>query len=111
MELAREAGGLEVEAGEEPVSFDDGEGVEVGDQSSFEERDAVQAPGGIGEFVDELGFGGIDGLVFVEELAAVGFESGWVLGGEDGSAGGEAVAEGVAGGAEFTFRGAGAGGV
>jgi len=111
LELAREACGLEVEAGEEAVGLEDGEGVVAGDEAGFEERDAAEAPGGIGELVDKVRFGGIGGLVFVEELAAVGFEGGGVFGGEDGRGGGKAVTEGVAGGAEFAFRGAGAGGV
>jgi len=53
-----------------------------------------------------MGFGGCGGLVFVEELAAVGFVGGAVLGGEDGRGGGEAVAEGVERGALFAGIGA-----
>ena len=48
-----------------------GRGGGAGEHVGFEQRDAVEAPGGVGEFLDELRFGGSGGLVFVEELAAV----------------------------------------
>ena len=51
------------------------------------------------------------GLVFVEELAAVGLVGGGVFGGEDGGGGGEAVAEGVQRRTLFAGFGARAGGV
>jgi len=110
LELAGEASGLEAEAGEEAVGFDDGEAVEAGDEAGFEERDTAEAPGGVGEFVDQLGFSGRGGLVFVEEGAAVRFVCSAVLGWENWRRGGEAVTEGVARGALFAFRGARAGG-
>jgi hypothetical protein len=47
-----------------------------------------ETPGGIGELLDELGFGGSGGLVFVEEAAAMGVERRLVFGGEDGGGGG-----------------------
>ncbi len=74
LELAREAGRLDVEIGEGAVGVKDGEAVGAGDEPGFEERDAVETPGGVGQFGDELGFGGSGGLVFVEEGAAVGFD-------------------------------------
>ena len=83
----------------------------AGEEVGFEERDAVEAPGGVGEFLDELGFGGGGGLVFVEELLAVALVGGGVFGGQDGGAAGEAVAEGVERGALFAGFGARAGGV
>ena len=43
----------------------------MGEQLGFEQGDAVEAPGGIGELLDELGFRGTSGLVFVEEAAAM----------------------------------------
>ncbi len=58
-----------------------------GEQSGFEERDAVEAPGCVGEFLDELSFGWSGGLVFIQELAAVLLVGDWVFGGQDGSAG------------------------
>jgi len=71
LELARESGGLEIEAGEESVGVDDGEAVGAGDEAGFEERESAEAPSGIGELVDKMRFGETGRLVFVEELAAV----------------------------------------
>ena len=48
----------------------------MGEKLGFEEGDAVEAPGGVGDFVDELSFGGCSGGVLVEKLldvALVGF--------------------------------------
>jgi len=67
----------------------------AGEQAGFEQRDAIEAPGGVDEFLDELSFSGSGGLVFVEELAAMGFVGGWIFGGQDDGLGGEAVADGV----------------
>ena len=114
LELAREARAVEAEDGEGAV-----QGVDVGfhgsdsavEQVGFQGGDAVEAPGGVGEFLGELGFGRGGGLVFVEELAAVLLVGGLIFGGQDSGAAGEAVAEGVAGGTGFAFRGAGAGGL
>ena len=92
LELAGEAGGLAVEAGEEVVGFDDRKAVCAGDEAGFKKRDAAQAPGGVAEFFDELGFGGRGRLVFVEEGATVGFEGGGVFGGENRRRGGKPVA-------------------
>ena len=80
------------------------------EEGGFERGDAVEAPGGVGEFLGELGFGGGGGLVFVEKLAAVVLVGGGVLGGEDGRAAGEAVGDGVHGRTLFACCGAGAGG-
>ncbi len=85
LELAGEAGAVESEHGEGlDGGLRVGERVGVCEDSGFEEWDAVEAPGGIGEFTDELGFGGVGGLIFVAELAAVSLECGGVFGGEDG---------------------------
>jgi hypothetical protein len=81
------------------------------EECGFEVRDAIEAPGGVGEFLSELGLGGGGGLVFVEELAAVMLVGGGILGSENGGAAGEAVRLGVAGGALFAGGGAGSGGV
>jgi hypothetical protein len=77
----------------------------------FKERDAVETPGSVGDFCDELRFGGSGGLVFVEEAAAMGVIGGGIFGGEDGGSGGEAVAQGVEGGTLLAGWGAGTGGV
>lgn len=67
----------------------------MGKQLRFQERDAAEAPGGVGDFLDELGLSGCGGMIFVEELAAVVIVICLVFGGEDGRAGGQAVAESV----------------
>ena len=59
----------------------------MGKQGGFEQRDAVEAPRGVGEFDDELGFGGSSGFVFVEEAAAMCIVSYLVFGGKDGAGG------------------------
>ncbi len=123
LELAGEALRVEAEGGEGAVGVDDVEGHGwmsrdqwagcggAGEELGFEERDAVEAPGGVGELVDELGLGGGGGVVLGEELLEVVLVGGEILGGEDGGAAGEAVLEGVEGRAVFAGVGAGAGGV
>lgn len=69
-------------------------GVRI-EEGGFEERDAAESPGGIGELPGELGFAGSSGLVFVAELAAMLFVIGGIFRGKDWRAGGEAVSEGV----------------
>jgi hypothetical protein len=54
------------------------------EESGFERGDAVEAPGGVGELLRELGLGGGGGLVFVEEAAAMCVIRCLVFGGEDG---------------------------
>jgi hypothetical protein len=96
LELAGEPLVVQAEGGEEAMGIDDvkvdggllggrmgGAGEEVG----FEERNAVEAPGGVGDFDDELRLGGSGGLVFIEEAAAMGVVGGSVFGGEDGAGG------------------------
>jgi hypothetical protein len=104
LELAGEALALDAEAVEKAMGVDDVKvdggllGGRIGgaiQQVGFEERDAVETPGGVGELVDELGFGCCGGLVFVEELATMGFIRGWVFRGQDGGAGRQAMAQRV----------------
>ena len=83
----------------------------MGEKLGFEEWDAVDAPGGVGEFVDELSLGGGGGSVLVEKLLDVALVGVGVLGGQDSGAGGEAMAEGVERGTLLTRFGARAGGV
>jgi hypothetical protein len=46
--------------------------IGVGEEGGFDERDAAEAPGGIGEFLDQMIFGWRGGLIFVfKELAEV----------------------------------------
>ena len=87
-ELAGEALRVHAEGGEGTVGVDDVEvdagliGVRVGgavEEGGFEHRDAVEAPGGVGELPGELSFGGSSGLILVEKLAAVLLLSGGVL--------------------------------
>ena len=81
------------------------------EQLGFEEWDAVEAPSGVGDFVDELSLGLGGGLVLIEKLLDVALVGVGVLTGQDGGAGGEAVAEGVLRRALFARFGARAGGV
>src|SRR5579862_901388 len=92
-ELAGKPLGVHTESGQGAVGVDDVEadcGLIVGrvggaiEERGFEQRDAVKAPSGVGEFLSELGFRGSGGLVFVEELAAVELVGGGIFGGEDG---------------------------
>ena len=61
------------------------DGVELGgwiggavEQGGFEHRDAVETPGGVGEFPGELPLGGRVGLIFIVEFAAVALVGGGV---------------------------------
>src|ERR1035441_9545792 len=67
LELAGESCAVEVEAGEELVGVDDvesrglrggGRGQGAVEYVGFEEGDAAEAPGGIGEVLHGVGFGG-----------------------------------------------------
>jgi hypothetical protein len=88
LELAGEAGAIQCEAGEEPVGVHDIE-INCGllcwwvggalEHVGFEERDAIDAPGCVGELLDQLGFGWGRGLIFIHELAAVLLVCGRVL--------------------------------
>ena len=82
-----------------------------GEQFGFEERDAVEAPGGVGDFVDELSLGGGGGGVLIEKLLDVALVGFGVLGGQDGGAGSETVAQGVLRRTLLSWFGARAGGV
>ncbi len=91
---------------------DQGLGVGIlGEKLGFEEWDAVEAPGGVGDFVDQLSFGGGGGGVLVEKLLDVALVGVGVLGGQDGRAGGEAMAQGVEGRTLLAGFGARTGGV
>ena len=83
----------------------------MGKQIGFEEWDAVEAPGGVGDFVDQLSLGGGGGGVLIEKLLDVALVGFGVLSGQDGSLGGETVAQGVAGGTLLAGFGARTGGV
>ncbi len=115
LELAGEARTVEAKRSEGAMSIDD---IEVDssllrgrvggarEQLGFEEWDAVEAPRGVGDFVDELSLGGSGGGVLIEKLldvAPVGFGG---LSGQDGGAGSQAMAEGVERGALLARFGA-----
>jgi len=108
LELPGKALALDTEVGQEAMSVDDIEGdflihFSMGRDGSggarqylgFQERDAVEAPGSVGDFHDEMRFGWSGGLVFVEKAAAMGVVGGPVFGGEDGGGGRQAMAQGV----------------
>src|SRR5579871_2840553 len=71
----------------------------LGEQIGFEKRHALETPSGVGEFVDEMVFGGGGRFVLIEELLDMELEGGEVLGGQKRSARGEAMSEGVERGA------------
>jgi hypothetical protein len=60
-----------------------GWGLDAFEHVGFEEWDAVNAPGRVGELLSQLGFGWGGGLVFVHELAEVALVCGRVFGGRD----------------------------
>jgi hypothetical protein len=80
-------------------------------QVIFDGGDAAEAPAGVGEFLDQDGFGSAFGLELVDEVLDVVLVGGEILGGEEGGGGGESVGDGVLGGVRFAFHSAGAGGV
>jgi len=80
LELPGETVALDGEAVDQAVGVDDvklSTSLLIGwisgavEHVGFKQRDAVEAPRGVDEVLDELSFGGSDGLVFLEELAAV----------------------------------------
>ena len=109
LELAGEARAVEAKPGEQR---DLGLGVGgLGEQVGFEEWNAVETPGGVGDFVDQLCFGGVGGFVLVEKLLGVALEGLGVLRGQDGGARSKTVAESVLRRALFAGFGPRAGGV
>src|ERR1700720_3135367 len=70
--------GLWMVGAEAILHFGDAEREKVG----LDSGGAVHAPGGIDEGLDELGFGGVFGVVFLQEGLRVALISGVVLGGE-----------------------------
>ncbi len=96
LELAGEALALDAEVGEKTMSVDNVEGDFLIERDGgggtrehlrLQQRDAVETPGGVGEFNDELGLGRSGGFVFIEEAAAMRVVRGSVFGGEDGGGG------------------------
>jgi hypothetical protein len=83
--------GLGVIGGNAGFVFGDAEREKVG----LEGGDEIEAPGGVGERLDELRFERAGGLEVIEEAVGVALVNGTVLGGQDDGVAGEAVAEGV----------------
>jgi len=130
-ELAREAMLMAAEVGESPDLIADGSGhgesgldfrvggVDVfglfvdaeSEKIGFESGDAVDAPGCIGEGLDELLFERTFRLKVVKEAAGVALVGGVILRRQDDDVAGETMAESVEAGTLFAGRGAGAGGV
>jgi len=98
--------GLGVTGGDAGFVFGDAEREEVG----LEGGDAIEAPGGVGERLNQLLFEGAGGLEVIEEAVGVALVSGVVLCGQNDGVAGEAMAEGVQLRALFAGVGAGAGG-
>src|SRR5277367_2218029 len=73
----------------------------LGEQFGFDERNAAEAPGDVSDFMDEFSLDGVGGSAVGEKLLEVALVGFGVLGGQDGGAGSEAVAEGVLRGALF----------
>ena len=99
--------GLRMVSADAILHFGDAEREEVG----LNGGGAIEAPGGIDEGLDELGFGGAAGLVFVQKGLGVALVSGMVLGGQDDGLARQAVAKRVEFGALLTGFGSGAGGM
>ena len=81
------------------------------EQVGFKSGDAVEAPGGVDHFLDELFFGGRLGLVFSEEFLDVALVGGGVFGGQEDGLAGEAVTERIERSALLAGGGAGARGM
>jgi hypothetical protein len=105
-ELAAEAVAVEAKVGygshQDVAGFDQSDGVRdvfftAGDvqEIGFHVRDAVDAPGEIGEGANEVEFGDGLGVVLVEKGLEVDLIELGVFSGDDGLVAGEAVAEGV----------------
>ena len=85
VELAGESRFVHAEGGEGAGLL----GEAVGEEAGFEGGDAIQAPCGVGEGLDELLFESAEGLEVGEEALEVELELGGVLGGQEGGAAGE----------------------
>ena len=108
LELTGEARAVQPERGQHR---DQGLGVGVlGKQFGFEEWDAVEPPGGVGDFVDQLSFGGVGRGVLIEKLLDVTLVGVGVLVGQDGGLGSETMAQRVEGRTLFARFGARTGG-
>ncbi len=93
LELAGEARAVQAKRGQ---LRDQGLGAGVlGEQLGFEQWNAVEAPRGVGDFVDELSLGGSRGSVLIEKLLDVALVGVGVLGGQDGGLGIETMAQRV----------------
>jgi hypothetical protein len=93
LELAGQARAVQAERGK---LRDQGLGGGVlGQRFGFEEWDTVDAPGSVGEFVDQLRLGGGGGLVLIEKLLDVALIGLGVLGRQDGGTGSETMAQRV----------------
>ena len=93
LELAGEPLVVQAESGEGAVGVDNIEvnpGLVVGrvggtvEHGRFKRGDTIETPGGVGDFLDELGLGGRRGLVLVEEAATMRVVRRLVFGGENG---------------------------
>ena len=118
VELAGEALAVEAEGGEESMRVDNVEGRGLGaggwglgarEEIGFEKGDTLEAPGGVGQFVNECDFSGSGGAVFLDELAAVLLVYGRIFGREDGGAAGQSVSKGIERGTLLAGFGSGAG--
>ncbi|HTA68717.1 MAG TPA: hypothetical protein VK776_10590 [Bryobacteraceae bacterium] len=68
-----------------------------GEEGGLGGRNAVEAPGGVAQRLDELLFERTFGLELVDETQEMALVGGLVFGGQDNDVAGEAVAQGVQG--------------
>jgi hypothetical protein len=120
LELAGEARAMQTKRSEGAMSVDN---IEIDgsllrgrvdgarEQLGFKEWDAVEAPRGVGDFVDELSLGGCGGGVLIEKLLDVALVGFGILSRQDSGTGGKAMAEGVERGPLLARFGARTGGV
>ena len=113
LELTGEARAVQAESGEGAKGVNDvkvdggllsGRVCGAGKQLGFEERDAVEAPCGVGDFVDELGLCWGGGLVLTDKIGEHALDGGFVFEGDENSGTRKTVREAVLAGNGFACQ-------